>query len=44
VVALESACEACGAVGQDYWPVHNPETRSYRAFTRCNACGYLSEF
>jgi hypothetical protein len=43
-VAAAATCDACGEVGQDWWPVHNVEERSYRAFTRCPACGHLEEF
>src|SRR5207245_8945288 len=43
-VAAGATCASCGEVGQDYWPVHNPAERGYRAFTRCPACGHLSEF
>ena len=42
-VAEDNPCDACGGACR-YWPVHNPDTRSYRAFARCDACGNLSEF
>jgi len=43
-VAEHATCAACGTVGQDWWPVRNVAERSYRAFTRCPACGHCEEF
>lgn len=45
-VAATSVCVACGQHGQEYRAFHavRPDLYSYRAFTRCRACGHCEEF